>query len=291
MKRVFISLLTLINSGSIGFSDEPTTNNAAIIGHLSTGDPTVKNTVPGPATKHTILGTTRYCEQGRTVNIHEVTPPIVSTRKVEVAVATEMPPPSPSAKENNLPVHKPMLTLGAFATVFGRGAEKRTHLKVWCQGRIHECLSNVDFLCMSGFQAFRANGREYFYLSTTVGAKNTQGRVLGLAGAAAKGLPVNHQRLLSSQPEFVVLSGNREARAMSREIFNDLHTLYRVEKNRLVQAHAQRAANAQITARTQQKEHPSPLDDITINFWKRDTHKERTAIQRENAKKEGGAKP
>ena len=172
---------------------------------------------------------------------------------------------------------QPMQMIGLEATIYGKGKNKFTELKLHHHEKTYRAWTNVNFHHMEGFSAFRANGREYFFLLSATTASNDKGKRLTAADAKKAGCPV--RRLRKNRPVFVFTGKHTPENAEAREIFHDLHTLYRKEKRQLVSAYQLRKKNAAIRLAKRADEEPPRPKDITIHFWKRDVPKERAEAE------------
>jgi hypothetical protein len=165
------------------------------------------------------------------------------------------------------------------ATVYD---ENRTFLRIYPNGRADGSVtawSNLDFHHFCGFSTYRVkdaeNGEEYDYgLLMGIGGIDTRRwkEMAEAHGIAYKGpeipeIPIMPD-LADGGPAFVVVEGDAKSAAM--DTLEQIHDLYRKEGVRMEEAyHAREKARAERKAYL--LANPPKPDDITVQFWKRET--------------------
>jgi len=248
-----------------------------IIGGLNTGETNPEEVKKPPIKRdYAVKQTFKQKVGGRNITIEEIEapeiPPVIS-KKTDVLEV--VPQDNPSLK--NTPAVKPMRVIAVSSTIYGKGVNKLTRITLHYQGNDYHAWSNIDFRHMQGFTAYKANGREYFILLGAGLERDKQGKVMSLKDAYAAGCP---RRLTSSGKDArFIYTAHSNAQSDSkpiqaREIFEDMHTLYRKEKAKLAAAHKSRLALASVNAALAEDKRNAPPKDVTIRFWKRDMAKE-----------------
>jgi len=157
------------------------------------------------------------------------------------------------------------------ATVYDRS---RTRLRFHSSGEGHNAVtawSNIDFNHFSGcgsFEAVGANGETRSYqLMLSIGNEDTEQRRAWLAAKNIKWDVPEIPALPDGAPVFVIVTEDPDPESV--KLIEDLHALYRDEKEQMAQLTAAREK-----AYEERKAHllanPPKPKDVTVHFWKRD---------------------
>lgn len=278
-------LLPLLVAVPLCPAQSPETDTA-IIGGIHTGEPSAASPRPRKERVHKVCNTTRRVHpNGCRVTLQEVEQPADDPVFVRKSAREPAPEPLPPAEEpvlRNTPAAvAEMRTIAVSATIYGRGNEKRTRLTIRSEDGTWRGWSTIDFRHMAGITAFRANGRDYFFLLGHGAAYADNGRLSTLEDARRAGCP---PRIRRSVATFTLDPGRENRIPLAREYFHDLHTLYRREKTNLTAAFRKREENNRQHA-SRRKAPSRPPAPVTIRYWKRD----HAATAQGQGEGEGGA--
>ncbi|MGB0993613.1 MAG: hypothetical protein ACPG32_14235 [Akkermansiaceae bacterium] len=262
--------LALITSTSLHAQKEQVTKknqpSARVIGGISSGVPSPKASKPAKENAYptgNILRSHTQHNQGRTVTLQEIEAPSPQPAKV----SDSKPALNNSANQLVFPKENIVVTriIGISAETYTDGKRHLCKIVLWTNELDHSCVcwSNIDIRLLNGFGSFQANNRVYFPLVTGLPAIDANGKNLPFQ-TAVKQLSTHAKRLLlRPQPSFVIASKDQQGK-LAQEIFQDIHTLVKIEKEKLSKALNSRIKNAKLYP----PKPPSPPKDITIRFWK-----------------------
>jgi len=254
----------------------------AIIGSVATGEEGT-SAPQRPQPVFDIKNTQHRIIKGRSITLHEVSPPPTPVEK-KITAQIDQPPQYPEEQVRKLV--KEMIAMRVVflsATVYGEGSNQLTKLRIWCEDQDCEVVTTINFAHFTGFGGFRVAGRQYMQLVGAGRAIDGKGRVMSPAPEDLK----KAELLARSGKEnrYTIVKMNADD-TISRQILDDMVILYEQEKDHLKAAYETRMANDKIRAARRAAEGPQPPEPITIHFWKRDVEKEQEqARQQEEAQK------
>ena len=265
MKSRTLLLTALLGSVLTCFSQDKA--ETRIIGILNTGE-TSKPAPAKPLPDFKVRASKTHRVDGRNVRIEQIEPPEfkeVRAQKNEVREIDSKD--SPWLK--NTPITRPMRVIAVSSTIYGKGINKLTRITLHYEKNNYYAWSNIDFRHLQGISAYKANGREYFILLGMGLARDDQGEVMNIEDAYKMGCP--RQLAPSENNTGFIYTGdserNKDPKALlAREILEDMHTLYRMEKANLRQAYHQYVKN-QAQHAAELKANPPKKKDVTIRYW------------------------
>jgi len=275
---------------------------------ITDGTPSAPIPKPEPLDLKILSSRTTRMDVTEAPEMHDL-PPITGTINVTVQVVEDPNLPDPPPPLPTLPPDDPaVLARLAELREKYRGTElvflsatvydhNRTFLRIYPNGKVGDevtAWSNLDFNHFSGFSTYRVKDAED-------GTLYDCGLLMGIGGidtrrwremAEARGIEYKGPKIpkipempdfAEGGPAFVVVDGDAESPAM--DTLEQIHDLYRKEGARMEEAY-----HARVKARAERKAYllanPPKPNDVTIQFWKRNTPSPR-GVQA----LEGGAQP
>jgi len=275
---------------------------------ITDGTPSAPIPKPEPLDLKILSSRTTRMDVTEAPEMHDL-PPITGTINVTVQVVEDPNLPDPPPPLPTLPPDDPaVLARLAELREKYRGTElvflsatvydhNRTFLRIYPNGKVGDevtAWSNLDFNHFSGFSTYRVKDAED-------GTLYDCGLLMGIGGidtrrwremAEARGIEYKGPKIpeipempdfAEGGPAFVVVDGDAESPAM--DTLEQIHDLYRKEGARMEEAY-----HARVKARAERKAdllaNPPKPNDVTIQFWKRNTPSPR-GVQA----LEGGAQP
>lgn len=255
--------------------------HASILGSVITGEeraPAPKKPQPVFDIKHT----QHRVVKGRSITIHEVAPPPIPAAKKSSAPTVQ---PAQYTEEQTRKLVEEMIAMRVIflsATVYGEGSNQLTKLRVWCDDQECEVITTINFAHFTGFGGFQVEGRMYMQLVGAGTAIDSRGRVMPPDPEDLR----KAKRLArsGSQNRYTIVKIDTED-TTSRQILDDMVTLYEKEKDQLAAAYETRKANDKVRAAKRAAEGPQPPKPIIIHFWKRDVEQEQELTRQQAAQK------
>jgi len=273
------SLLTLINAA-------PNDVDVAIIGSVATGEdpiPAVQKRQPAfdiKNTEHRII-------KGRSITIHEVTPPPTPAVKGSPAPVRQSPQYSEEQTRKLVEKMISMRVVFLSATVYGEGLSQLTKLRIWCDDQECEVITTINFVHFTGFGGFRVEDRSYMQVVGAGIAIDSKGRVMQPAPEDLK--KANRLARSGTRNRYTIVKIGADD-TTSLQTLDDMVTLYEQKKEHLAAAYETRKANEKIRAARRAAAGPQPPKPITIHFWKRDVEQEQAQARQQQAAQKGGSK-